>query len=125
MGPPRVYHRAYITQRFTLVHITDLFPTPFHPPNLQASGGSGSDGNQCQERDNSATRFSGSQRNDGMDQRMREASPEEVMGGGSGDGAGDGQNHHQSNDMDVTFNNEKTNSGSGGGGQRHARRRVW
>ena len=115
MGPPRVYHRAYITQRFTLVHITDLFPTPFHPPNLQASGGSGSDGNQCQERDNSATRFSGSQRNDGMDQRMREASPEEVMGGGSGDGAGDGQNHHQSNDMDVTFNNEKTNSGSGGG----------
>lgn len=30
----------------------------------QASGGSGSDGNQSQERDNSAVRFSGSQRND-------------------------------------------------------------
>ena len=34
------------------------------------SGGSGSDGNQGQERDNSATRFSGSQRND-HDARMR------------------------------------------------------
>jgi hypothetical protein len=38
----------------------------------QASGGSGSDGNQSQERDNSATRFSGSQRND-HDYAMRYA----------------------------------------------------
>lgn len=40
----------------------------------QASGGSGSDGNQSQERDNSATRFSGSQRND-HDYAMRYARP--------------------------------------------------
>ena len=37
---------------------------------VQASGGSGSDGNQSQERDNSAVRFSGSQRND-HDDAMR------------------------------------------------------